>query len=218
LPVEPWRHVYWGPEFGRAGILQALEPHADRLRWSEVPDIAGSIAERLAEGDVAGWFQGRMEFGPRALGNRSILADPRDAGMKDRLNAKVKWREPFRPFAPAVLAGRAEEYFDLAGLPDSPFMLFALAVKPGQCAVIPAVTHVDGTARVQTVSREANPRFWDVISAFDKLTGVPVLLNTSFNVRNEPIVCTPRDAVRCMVATEIDCLGIGDFLVEKRAL
>jgi carbamoyltransferase len=136
--------------------------------------------------------------------------------MKHRLNAKVKWREPFRPFAPAVLEENADSYFDMAGLVGSPFMLFALAVKPERRDNIPAVTHVDGSARVQTVSHDTNPRFRSLIAAFHKLTGVPVVLNTSFNVRNEPIVCTPGDAVRCLMATEIDCLGIGDFLVKKR--
>jgi carbamoyltransferase len=179
---------------------------------------AAAIARELAAGKVAGWFQGRMEFGPRALGNRSILADPRDPDMKDRLNAKVKWREPFRPFAPAVLVERAACYFDMRGLRDSPFMLFAVPVRSEARPLIPAVTHADGTARVQTVSEAANPRFWRLISHFGALTGVPVVLNTSFNVRNQPIVCTPEDALRCFLSTEIDCLGIGDFFVEKQAV
>ena len=136
--------------------------------------------------------------------------------MKERLNAKVKRRESFRPFAPAVLEEKADRYFDLLGLRNSPFMLFAVPVKPEQRETIPAVTHVDGTARVQTVSKRVNPRFWNVIAEFDKLTGVPVVLNTSFNVRNEPIVCTPEDAIRCFLSTNIDCVGIGDFFVEKR--
>jgi len=217
-PPDPWTHVYWGPEYDAATILAALSAHCDRLRWSLESDIAAAIARELAAGKVAGWFQGRMEFGPRALGNRSILADPRDPSMRDRLNAKVKWREPFRPFAPAVLAERAACYFDMHGLRDSPFMLFAMPVRSEARALIPAVTHADGTARVQTVSEAANPRFWRLISHFGALTGVPVVLNTSFNVRNQPIVCTPEDALGCFLSTEIDCLGLGDFFVEKRVV
>ena len=217
-PPDPWTHVYWGPEYDAAAILAALAAYGDRLRWSRESDIAAAIARELAAGKVAGWFQGRMEFGPRALGNRSILADPRDPGMKERLNAKVKWREPFRPFAPAVIAERAACYFDMLGLPDSPFMLFAVPVRPEARSLLPAITHVDGTARVQTVSQAANPRFWRLISCFGDLTGMPVVLNTSFNVRNQPIVCTPQDALGCFLSTDIDCLGLGDFLVEKRAV
>lgn len=214
--IDPWDHVYWGPEYGSDEILDALANHQNQLHWTRQNDIAVTIALELSAGKVAGWFQGRMEFGPRALGNRSILADPRDPDMKERLNAKVKRRESFRPFAPAVLEEKADRYFDLLGLRNSPFMLFAVPVKPEQRETIPAVTHVDGTARVQTVSKRVNPRFWNVIAEFDKLTGVPVVLNTSFNVRNEPIVCTPEDAIRCFLSTNIDCVGIGDFFVEKR--
>jgi carbamoyltransferase len=211
-----WEHVCFGPEYGPDEMLAALESVRDAVVWTRERDIAGTVARELAQGNVAGWFQGRMEFGPRALGNRSILGDPRDARMKDIMNEKVKRRESFRPFAPAVLEEDAAEYFDLRGLGASPFMLFAVPVRDDKRAVIPAVTHVDGSARVQTVSRSGNPRFWDLIAAFKEVAGVPVVLNTSYNVKNEPIVCSPADAVRCFLSTNIDCVAIGDFCVRKR--
>ena len=211
-----WRHVYLGPEYSDDEMLSALESVADRITWRRDDNISLTIAGELAGGKVAGWFQGRMEFGPRALGNRSILADPRDAQMKDKINEKVKRRELFRPFAPAVLEEDAAEYFDLTGLSDSPFMLFTVPVREGKRGVIPAVTHVDGTARIQTVSRKTNPKFWDLIHEFKKRTGVPVVLNTSYNVKNEPIVCSPRDALLSFLSTNIDCVGMGDFFVQKR--
>ncbi len=217
LSKAAWPHAYLGPAFSDAEIERALEPLRDTVAWSVPEDPAVSAARELELGKVHGWFQGRMEFGPRALGNRSILADPRDPAMKDRINRKVKRREPFRPFAPAVLEEEAEVYFDMTGLKSSPYMLFTVPVLKGASNELPAVTHVDGTARVQTVSREANPLFWRLISAFKDLTGLPVVLNTSFNVRNEPIVCTPEDAVRCFVSTDIDSMTIGPFLVEKLA-
>ena len=212
-----WDHVYWGPSYSDAQMIRVLEAAADKVIWSKETAIAGEVARRLAAGRVVGFFQGRMEFGPRALGNRSILADPRNADMKDRINEKVKRRELFRPFAPAVAAEDAAEYFDMTGLAESPFMLFTVPVRPDKRALIPAVTHVDGSARVQTVSRTANARFWDVLQEFRKLTGIPVLLNTSFNVKNEPIVCSPGDALACFLSTDIDCVAMGDFLVEKKA-
>jgi carbamoyltransferase len=206
-------HVYLGPSFSNEEILLALLPYTDRLRWTREENISASVAKEIAAGKVIGWFQGKMEFGPRALGNRSILADPRDPGMKDRINAKVKRRESFRPFAPAVLEEEADNYFDLCDLHNSPFMLFAFSVKN---KTIPAVTHVDGSARIQTVSKDTNPLFWNLISEFKKITGVPVILNTSFNVKNEPIVCTPADAIKCFLSTDIDLLAAGDFYIEKR--
>jgi carbamoyltransferase len=207
--------VYFGPEYRPDEMLAALESMRDAVVWTRERDIAGTVAQELARGNVVGWFQGRMEFGPRALGNRSILGDPRDARMKDIINEKVKRRESFRPFAPAVLEEDAGEYFDLRGLGASPFMLFAVPVRDDKRAVIPAVTHVDGSARVQTVSRSSNARFWDLIAAFKQVTGVPVVLNTSYNVKNEPIVCSPADALRCFLSTNIDCAALGDFLVRK---
>jgi carbamoyltransferase len=154
-----------------------------------------------------------MEFGPRALGNRSILADPRGASMRDRLNEKVKFRETFRPFAPSVLAERFHNFFE--GAPMSPFMLFLRDAKPTARDRIPAVLHVDGTARVQTVESSVNPKFHRLLACFEELTGVPVLLNTSFNVAGEPIVCSPEDAIRCFCRSGLDLLAIDDFLVSK---
>jgi carbamoyltransferase len=212
-----WESVFLGPEYDNEEILTALRGHAQNLSWLAQENIAAEVATRLAQGQVAGWFQGRMEFGPRALGNRSILADPRDPGMKERINAKVKRREPFRPFAPSVLEEEAEAYFAMDGLASSPFMLFTVPVRDARRSTIPAVTHVDGTARIQTVSRATNPLFWELIAKFKALTGIPLVLNTSFNVRNEPIVCSPEDAIRCFLSTDIDCLAIGRFLVEKKA-
>jgi carbamoyltransferase len=168
----------------------------------------------LAEGKIIGWFQGKMEFGPRALGNRSILADPRNAAMKDIVNKKVKHREPFRPFAPSVLEERSGEYFEIDCA--SPFMLLVCRVKEGMRSRIPATVHVDGTARLHTVRRDWNPRFYDLIREFGRLTAVPVVLNTSFNVRGEPIVCTPEDAIRCFLGTQMDALFLDRFLIEKR--
>jgi len=166
---------------------------------------------------VIGWYQGRMEWGPRALGNRSILADPRRDDMKDIVNHAVKLREGFRPFAPSALAETASEWFDLTGLnDDSPYMLFVVPVIEDKREKIPAVTHVDGSARVQTVRHDDNPRYHALIKAFYEQTGVPVVLNTSFNIKGEPIVNTPADAVRCFLGTGIDMLVIDDVVIEKR--
>jgi carbamoyltransferase len=212
LPLE---HVYLGPAFSLDACRGALG--AAGLTWEELPEpeLLPRVARLLADGNVVGWFQGRMEMGPRALGNRSILADPRRAEMKDLLNAKVKHREAFRPFAPSVLEEHAAEYFDCDR--PSPYMLFVYDILPQQRAVIPAVAHVDQTARVQTVSHATNPRYWGLIRAFGDLTGVPVVLNTSFNVMGEPIVCTPREAVHCFLANDIDILVLGDCLVRRRS-
>ena len=210
-----WKHVYMGPGYTNEEILNTLTDFKEKITWSRKENIASVIASKLAEGKVSGWFQGKMEFGPRALGNRSILADPRDAEMKDKINEKVKRREAFRPFAPAVTEEDADDYFDMTGLSNSPYMLFTVPVKEDKRKIIPAVTHVDGTSRIQTVSKLTNPMFWELITEFRKITGVPVVLNTSFNVKNEPIVCTPRDAVLCFLSTNIDCLAMGDFFIEK---
>ncbi len=212
----PWKHTYFGPGFTDAQIDAALDRVSDRVTWSRSADTAARAAAEIARGRVHAWFQGRMEFGPRALGNRGILADPRDPDMRDRVNRKVKKREPFRPFAPAVLEEEAHAWFDMGSIESSPFMLFTFDVRDSVRHLLPAVTHVDGTARVQTVSREVNPLFWRLIDVFESLTGVPVVLNTSFNVRNEPIVCTPDDALRCFLSTDIDSMTIGRCFVEKR--
>ena len=211
-----WKHVYFGPEYSENEILSALEMFKDKIVWTKQGNICQIVASHLSEGKVVGWFQGRMEFGPRALGNRSILADPRDPKMKDKINEKVKRRESFRPFAPAVLEEEAKEYFDLTGLNDSPFMLFTVPVNKDKHKVIPSVTHIDGTARVQTVSSKSNQLFWNLINEFKNLTGLPVLLNTSFNVKNEPIVCSPKDALSCFLSTNIDCVAIENFFALKR--
>ena len=209
--------VYLGPEFGAAGVSRAILEHAPDIRFTRPADLYETVARALAEGRIVGWFQGRGEWGPRALGNRSILADPRRADMKDRVNGAVKMRESFRPFAPSVLREHADAWFDLRGVTESPYMLFAVPVHEAVRARIPAVTHVDGTARVQTVRQEDNPRFHALLRAFHEITGVPVLLNTSFNVNGEPIVGSPEDALRCFLGTKIDLLVMGETVIEKRA-
>lgn len=191
---------------GHAG--SAGQVHAERP-----DDLYQRVAWHLANAEIVGWFQGRSEIGPRALGNRSILADPRSLDMKDRINAKVKHREAFRPFAPVVLAKRQTEYFT-TDVP-CPYMLLVPSVRPGKQAVIPAVTHVDGSARMQTVTAELNPRLHRLLTAFEALTQVPVLLNTSFNDNDEPIVETPADALRCFLGTEMDLLVMGDTVLRK---
>ena len=183
------------------------------LPFREVADPADEAARLLADSKIVGWFQGKAEVGPRALGARSILADPRKAEMKDVVNAQVKHREGFRPFAPAVLDEHGAEYFD--GYYPNPFMLLVLPVRHDKRDVIPAVTHVDGTGRMQTVTREGNPAFHAVIDAFRARTGVPVVLNTSYNLRGEPIVNTPEEAVEDYLNTGMDALVLGPYLLEK---
>jgi carbamoyltransferase len=209
-------HAYLGPEY-------APDEIEEFLRWTAVPyrrlaDIPGETADILAQDKVIGWFQGRMEFGPRALGARSILASPIHAEMQSRLN-EIKDREDFRPVAPVVLEEAAADWFVGAGGGDlaSPFMLFVHDVRPEKADLIPAVRHVDGTARIQTVNRSQNPLYHDLLRAFRARTGVPVLVNTSFNTRGEPIVCTPRDAVESFWTSPLDALVIGPFLLEKPA-
>lgn len=167
----------------------------------------------LHEGQILGWFQGRMEIGPRALGARSILASPCWPNMKDKINAEVKHREAYRPFAPSCLVERREEFFEQPV--EDPFMLKVCFVRPEKRSVIPAVTHVDGSARLQTVRREVNPRYYGLIEEFGKLSGVPVVLNTSFNIMGEPIVESPLQAIRCFFSTGLDTLVLGDFIVKK---
>lgn len=203
--------TYLGPSFSEEVIKGVLDDEFVRYQRFEIQELFEWTARQIAAGRVIGWFQGRMEFGPRALGNRSILADARNPRMQDILNSKVKHRESFRPFAPAVLAERCGEYFDLTQ--SSPFMLFTAGVRKPDA--IPAVTHVDGSARVQTVHKATNPRFHSLIGTFAELTGVPVLINTSFNVRGEPIVCTPTDAFNCFLTTGIDVLVMDNFVVDK---
>ncbi len=215
--ASPRAPVYLGPEYGAAATSRAILGLGPEIRCHRPADLFGTVARALAEGRIVGWFHGRGEWGPRALGHRSILADPRRPEMKDRVNSAVKLREGFRPFAPACLAEHAAEWFDLQGIGESPYMLFAAPVHEPKRARIPAVTHVDGTARVQTVAREDSPRFHALLRAFHELTGVPMLLNTSFNVNGEPIVCSPEDAIRCFLGTGIDLLIVEDTAIEKRA-
>ncbi len=205
--------VYLGPEFSKEEIEMVLK--RKNLYYKQCENIAKETARQIAEGKIVGWFQGRMEAGPRALGNRSITVNPTDPTMKERLNERVKKREFFRPFAPSILEEKVSEYFDMPKDQLSPYMILVGDVKENKRAVIPAVTHVDNTARVQTVNRHSNPRYWELINEFGKITGTPVLLNTSFN-ENEPVVCTPEDAVNCFLRTEFDVLAIQDFLVIKK--
>ncbi|HLZ30813.1 MAG TPA: carbamoyltransferase C-terminal domain-containing protein [Chloroflexota bacterium] len=211
LPRSEGDYVYLGPEFSETEIESVLRDSG--LAYHRPADIAALAAQQIASGRIIGWFQGRMEAGPRALGNRSILADPRDPESKSRLNEKIKHREPFRPFAPSVLLERAGEYF-VSDYP-SPVMLLVYDVLGERRAEVPAITHVDGTARVQTVVRAENPEYWKVIKSFEALTGVPMLVNTSFNDNEEPIVCAPEDAIRCFRKTDLDGLAIGPFWVAK---
>jgi carbamoyltransferase len=204
------QHAFYGPDYGAAEIEAFLK--RARLRYRRPPDLAQATARILSRDRIVGWFQGRMEFGPRALGARSILASPLSAGMQQRLN-EIKDREDFRPVAPVVLEEAAAEWF--VGGREAPFMLFVFDVAPDKAERIPAVRHIDGTARVQTIRRDQNPAYHDVLRSFRQLTGVPVLVNTSFNTRSEPVVCTPRDAVECFWSSPIDALAIGPFLLEK---
>jgi carbamoyltransferase len=203
-------HAFLGPGYSEEEI-------ENFLRWSKLPyrrleNVVEEAADLLAQDKIIGWFQGRLEFGPRALGGRSILASPVNARMQDRLN-EIKDREDFRPVAPVVMEDQAGEWFDKANV--SPFMLFVFDVKPDKAERIPAVRHVDGTARIQTINRQQNEPYYDLLAAFKERTGVPVLVNTSFNTRGEPIVCSPRDAVECFWTSPLDALVIGPFLLEK---
>jgi carbamoyltransferase len=230
---DQMRGAYLGPEFGDAeieGFLRRVGASYERLaREDLLPRVAGILAGEK----IVGWFNGRMEFGPRALGSRSIIGDPRSPRMQAQMNIKIKFREGFRPFAPSVLRERVSEYFELDC--DSPYMLLVAPVQPSRRIAltaeqqqlwgidllnipksdIPAVTHVDYSARIQTVSRDTNPDYYDLIREFERQTGCAVIVNTSFNVRGEPIVCTPEDAYRCFMRTHIDFLVLGPYLLDK---
>ncbi len=207
------RDVYLGPSFPPSRIRRVLATRNVDAREMQEPELLEHVAQRIAAGKVVGWFDGRMEFGPRALGHRSILADARHPQMKDILNAKVKHREAFRPYGASVLREELGAWFEPEM--DSPYMLFALAARPWQRDRIPAAVHVDGTCRLQTVTEADNGRYYRLIKAFAAMTGVPMVLNTSFNDNNEPIVCTPEDALACFQKTEMDTLVLGDFVVDK---
>ncbi|MGA2431692.1 MAG: carbamoyltransferase C-terminal domain-containing protein, partial [Candidatus Acidiferrum sp.] len=211
LPMRAMRHAYFGPAFDDEAIEASLKTY--KLHYTRVNDPACVAAELLAQGKILGWFQGRMEFGPRSLGSRSILADPRDPEMTAKVNNAVKFREWWRPFAPSMKKEVAPDFVESAT--DSPFMILTAQVRAEKRAVIPAVTHVDGSARPQTVEKEINPLYWRLIDEFGKRTGVPVVMNTSFNLRGEAIVNTPTDAVRTFFSSGMDALVIGSFLVEK---
>ena len=207
-------HAFLGPGYDERQMERAIA--REGLKAEKISDagLFRRTAQLLSEDRVVGWFQGRMEFGPRALGNRSLLGNPKNPKMKEILNNRVKHREPFRPYASAVLEERAGEYFELLNL--SPFMLLAPRLRAGAKRVVPAACHDDGTARVQTVSRRTNPGFYALLEAFNSITGIPVLINTSFNLRGEPIVCTPSDALRVYLESGMDALVLGNFLLEKR--
>jgi carbamoyltransferase len=211
------KHSYWGPGYSASDIRAAIEASqlaGAGVEIAELPEdqLTRAAAERIAAGDILGWFSGRAEWGPRALGNRSILADPRSPEMKETLNRRIKHREMFRPFAPSILAERTGEFFEKSH--PSPFMTFAYVVRPEKRSALVAPTHVDGTGRLQTVEREANPRYWKLIREFGNLTGVPAVVNTSFN-DNEPIVCRPQEAIDCFLRTRMDTLVLGDYLIRR---
>src|SRR5262249_1459615 len=205
-------HAFLGPEYDDAEVAELL--HWSKAPFRKLENVPEETADLLARDKIIGWFQGRMEFGPRALGARSILASPLQADMQARLNA-LKDREDFRPVAPVVLEEEAGNWFVGAG--ESPFMLFVHEVQPDKAMRIPAVRHVDGTARIQTINRAQSPRYYGLLRAFQARTGVPVLVNTSFNTRGQPIVCTPRDALECFWTSPLDALVIGSYLVEKQS-
>jgi carbamoyltransferase len=194
-------------------MKRAVEHSGLASRELDVPEMAEQTAAKIAEGKIVGWFQGRSEWGPRALGDRSIVVDPRRDDMQDILNERIKQRETFRPFAPSILEEKTGDWFEKDY--PSPFMLMTYPVKPEKRSQIPAPTHVDGTGRLQTVSKATNPAYWELISAFERQTGVPLLLNTSFNER-EPIVNTPEEAIACFERTGMDVLALGPYLIERR--
>ncbi len=226
--------AFLGPEFSDKEIQRALVTYEAKARhYENFDELAAYIAMKLSEGYVVGWFQGRMEFGPRALGNRSILGDARNPEMQKKMNLKIKYREGFRPFAPSVLEEDIQDYFDLDR--PSPYMLLVVPLREDKRIPVPsgynewslydrlyflrsdlpAITHIDYSARIQSVNRKINPRYWQLIQEFKKLTGYSVIVNTSFNVRGEPIVCTPEDAYRCFMRTEMDYLVLGDYILDK---
>jgi carbamoyltransferase len=208
---HPLKNGFLGPEYADEEIEAALRRF--NLTYYKSADICQETAAMLADNKIVGWFQGRMEVGPRALGNRSILANPALDHIKDTLNARVKFREPFRPFAPSVLAEDVGEWFTYDH--EAPYMLFVFDVKEEKRSQVPGITHVDGSGRLQSVDRERNPRYHQLISEFKKLTGIPMVINTSFNIKGEPIVNTPADAIRCFLGNGLDCLVLGDFVVKK---
>jgi carbamoyltransferase len=208
----------WGPEFEEQEMRRVLDERVEFTRPGSYEELSRDVAARLAAGQIVAWFQGRMEFGPRALGSRSILADPRDPNMRDRINSLVKKREAFRPFAPVVTKEAATTYFDIAegDEPTYAHMLYVTPVRPAYRERLPAITHIDGSARVQTVFPEHTPRLWSLLKQFEQLSGLPILLNTSFNVKGQPIVCTPQEALDTFLQAKLDVLILGDFVVTPK--
>ncbi len=208
-------HTYWGPAFSDSQLQKVLDDTGCRsIKMPDEDQLCDWTAKQIADGKIVGWFQGRMEWGARALGNRSILADPRRADMRKIINTKIKFREKFRPFASSILEEALDQYFVDAAL--DPFMMRVYPVCSEKRSEIPAVTHVDGSGRLQTVNQDQNPRYWKLLKAFEKQTGVPVLLNTSFN-ENEPIVLKPEEALDCFSRTQMDVLVLGEHVVQKEA-
>ena len=210
----------WGPAFDDKAIGHALveRPECRSTYFKSFEVLVEDVAQRIKRGEIVGWFQGRMEFGPRALGCRSILGDPQDPGMRDRINKLVKKREAFRPFAPAVTAEAASTYFEIDEGDESAYsyMLLVTQVREQFRQRFPSITHVDGSARVQTVSREDDLLFWSLLTKFGEVSGAPILLNTSFNVRGQPIVCSPSEAIDTFILAELDALAIGNYLVVRK--
>ena len=215
-------HAYWGRSYGASEITTFLQSNKIPYHLIEQEDqMLDQVVERLMGGKVIGWYQGRFEWGPRALGHRSIIADPRNPDMKDIVNSKIKFREPYRPFAPSVLAECAEKYFELPRATShypARYMLYVVPVKPEAQSTLPAITHVDGTGRLQTVFKDQSPRYYKLIERFGQATGVPVILNTSFNLRGEPIVTTPANAFNTFIKSEMDTLVLDNYLIEKSSL
>ena len=216
----PMTHAYLGPSFSNEYVEVLLQSRSSEIaaerclveRLHDQAAVCMRTAKEIASGRVVGWFQGRMEWGPRALGNRSIVCDPRLANMKEILNAKIKRRESFRPFAPSILRESVSEWFEVDD--DVPFMTQVYPIRKEKRALVPAITHVDGSGRLQTVTREGNPRYYDLIDAFREITNVPVVLNTSFN-ENEPVVCRPEEALNCFLRTKMDVLVMEDWIVRR---
>jgi carbamoyltransferase len=215
-------HAYWGQDHNADDIQAFLEANAIFYeRFDQEEKLLERVVDHLQDGKVVGWLQGKFEWGPRALGSRSILADPRRADMKDIVNVKIKFREAFRPFAPSVLSERAQDYFELDNAAThypARFMLYVVNVKENKRDAIPAITHVDGTGRLQTVRKENNARYYRLIETFGQATGVPLVLNTSFNLKGEPIVNTPEEAFQTFTRSGMDMLVLGNYLVDKSAL
>ncbi|MFQ3579335.1 MAG: carbamoyltransferase C-terminal domain-containing protein, partial [Bacteroidales bacterium] len=209
-----FNHSYWGPEFSDKDYEIAIKyNNLNAVKYSD-EELCEIVTQKIIDKKTVGWMQGRLEFGPRALGNRSILASAMHPEMVDILNSRIKHREWFRPFAPIVKKEKADEYFKM--LNDSPFMLLAPQVLEEIKTLIPAVTHIDGTARVQTVDKEYNPKLWKLLDTHEKHTGIPVIINTSFNLKAEPIVCSPQEAINDFLKSDMDCLVLGNYFIEKQ--